>query len=48
MKSITQKLQDDIRAVLEGNIKHPNQQNIDVHEPRKTKLLLTTLKSFVQ
>jgi len=32
MKSISQKLQDDIRAIMEANL-HPNQQKIDVHEP---------------
>ena len=46
MKSITQKLQDDIRAVLEGNIKHPNQQNIDVHEPEKDEITADDFKKL--
>jgi len=46
MKSITQKLQDDIRAVLEGNIKHPNQQNIDVHEPEKDEITSDDFKKL--
>lgn len=46
MKSITQKLQDDIRAVLEGNIKHPNQQRIDVHEPEKDEITADDFKKL--
>ena len=46
MKSISQKLQDDIRAVLEGNIKHPNQQRIDVHEPEKDEITADDFKKL--
>ena len=42
MKSISQKLQDDIRAIMEAGL-HPNQQKIDVHEPEKDKI---TAKDF--
>ena len=38
--SISKDLQDSILKVMEGNIKHPNQQKI--------KLPLTTLKNFVR
>jgi hypothetical protein len=43
MKSISQQLQNDIRDILEGKIKHPNQQKIDVHEPEKDEI---TAKDF--
>ena len=46
MKSITQQLQDDIRKILEGNIKHPNQQNIDVHEPEKDEITADDFKKL--
>ena len=46
MKSISQKLQDDIRAIMEGNIKHPNQQNIDVHEPEKDQITADDFKKL--
>ena len=45
MKSITQKLQDDIRAILEGNLT-PKQQNIDVHEPEKDELTADDFKKL--
>lgn len=45
MKSITQKLQDDIRKVLEANL-HPNQQKIDVHEPEKDELTAQDFKKL--
>ena len=45
MKSITQKLQDDIRKVLEANL-HPNQQKIDVHEPEKDELTAHDFKKL--
>jgi hypothetical protein len=43
MKSISQQLQNDIRDILEGKVKHPNQQKIDVHEPEKDEI---TAKDF--
>ena len=46
MKSITQQLQNDIRKILEGNIKHPNQQNIDVHEPEKDEITADDFKKL--
>jgi len=46
MKSISQKLQDDIRAIMEANIKHPNQQKIDVHEPEKDELTAHDFKKL--
>ena len=45
MKSITQKLQDDIRKILEANL-HPNQQKIDVHEPEKDELTAHDFKKL--
>lgn len=45
MKSITQKLQDDIRKVLEANL-HPNQQKIDVHEPEKDEITAHDFKKL--
>ena len=45
MKSISQKLQDDIRAVMEANL-HPNQQRIDVHEPEKDKITAHDFKKL--
>jgi len=45
MKSISQKLQDDIRAVMEANL-HPNQQRIDVHEPEKDKITADDFKKL--
>ena len=46
MKSISQKLQDDIRAIMEGNIKHPNQQAINVHEPEKDEITAHDFKKL--
>jgi hypothetical protein len=46
MKSISQKLQDDIRAIMEANIKHPNQQAIDVHEPEKDEITAHDFKKL--
>ena len=46
MKSISQKLQDDIRAVMEANIKHPNQQALNVHEPEKDKITAHDFKKL--
>ena len=46
MKSISQKLQDDIRDIMEGNIKHPNQQAIDVHEPEKDEITAHDFKKL--
>ena len=46
MKSISQKLQDDIRDIMEGNIKHPNQQKIDVHEPEKDEITAHDFKKL--
>jgi hypothetical protein len=46
MKSISQKLQDDIRDIMEGNIKHPNQQKIDVHEPEKDEITADDFKKL--
>ena len=43
MKSISQKLQDDIRAIMEASL-HPNQQKIDVHEPEKDKITADDFK----
>jgi len=43
MKSISKSLQNAAREVLEGKIKHPNQQKLDVHEPEKDEL---TSKDF--
>ena len=45
MKSISQKLQDDIRAVMEANL-HPNQQKIDVHEPEKDEITADDFKKL--
>ena len=45
MKSITQKLQDDIRKILEANL-HPNQQKIDVHEPEKDEITAHDFKKL--
>ena len=46
MKSISQKLQDDIRTIMEGNIKHSNQQAIDVHEPEKDEITAHDFKKL--
>ena len=46
MKSISQKLQDDIRAIMEVNIKHPNQQALDVHEPEKDEITAHDFKKL--
>jgi len=46
MKSISQKLQDDIRAIMEANIKHPNQQALDVHEPEKDEITAHDFKKL--
>ena len=43
LKSISQSLQNAAREVMEGKIKHPNQQKLDVHEPEKDEL---TAKDF--
>ena len=45
MRSISQKLQDDIRKILEGNLT-PKQQNIDVHEPEKDELTADDFKKL--
>ena len=45
MKSITQKLQNDIRAILEAGLT-PKQQNIDVHEPEKDQLTADDFKKL--
>jgi hypothetical protein len=45
MKSISQKLQDDIRAIMEAGL-HPNQQRIDVHEPEKDKITADDFKKL--
>jgi hypothetical protein len=45
MKSISQKLQDDIRAIMEANL-HPNQQKIDVHEPEKDEITAHDFKKL--
>ena len=45
MKSISQKLQDDIRAIMEAGL-HPNQQRIDVHEPEKDKITAHDFKKL--
>ena len=45
MKSISQKLQDDIRAIMEAGLT-PKQQNIDVHEPEKDKLTADDFKKL--
>ena len=45
MKSISQKLQDDIRAIMEAGL-HPNQQKIDVHEPDKDKITAHDFKKL--
>ena len=45
MKSISQKLQNDIRAILEANL-HPNQQKIDVHEPEKDEITAHDFKKL--
>lgn len=45
MKSISQKLQDDIRKVLEANL-HPKQQKIDVHEPEKDEITAHDFKKL--
>jgi len=45
MKSISQKLQDDIRAIMEAGL-HPNQQKIDVHEPEKDKITADDFKKL--
>ena len=46
MKSISQKLQDDIRAIMEANIKHPNQRALDVHEPEKDEITAHDFKKL--
>ena len=46
MKSISQKLQDDIRAIMEANIKHPNQQALNVHEPEKDEITAHDFKKL--
>lgn len=45
MKSISQKLQNDIRAIMEAGL-HPNQQKIDVHEPEKDKITAHDFKKL--
>jgi hypothetical protein len=45
MKSISQKLQDDIRDIMEATL-HPNQQKIDVHEPEKDKITADDFKKL--
>ena len=45
MKSISQKLQDDIRAIMEATL-HPNQQKIDVHEPEKDEITAHDFKKL--
>jgi len=45
MKSISQKLQDDIRAIMEAGL-HPNQQKIDVHEPEKDEITAHDFKTL--
>ena len=45
MKSISQKLQDDIRTIMEAGL-HPNQQRIDVHEPEKDKITAHDFKKL--
>ncbi len=45
MKSISQKLQDDIRTIMEAGL-HPNQQKIDVHEPEKDKITAHDFKKL--
>ena len=45
MKSISQKLQDDIRAIMEAGL-HPNQQRIDVHEPENDKITAHDFKKL--
>jgi len=45
MKSISQKLQDDIRTIMEAGLT-PKQQNIDVHEPEKDKLTADDFKKL--
>jgi len=45
MKSISQKLQDDIRVIMEAGLT-PKQQNIDVHEPEKDKLTADDFKKL--
>jgi hypothetical protein len=45
MKSISQKLQDDIRAIMEAGL-HPNQQRIDVHEPEKDEITAHDFKKL--
>jgi hypothetical protein len=45
MKSISQKLQDDIRAIMEAGL-HPNQQKIDVHEPEKDEITAHDFKKL--
>ena len=44
--SISKDLQDSIRKVMEGNIKHPNQQKIDVHEPEKDEITADDFKKL--
>ena len=45
MKSISQKLQDDIRSIMEAGLT-PKQQNIDVHEPEKDQLTADDFKKL--
>ena len=45
MKSISQKLQDDIRAIMEAGL-HPNHQKIDAHEPEKDKITAHDFKKL--
>jgi hypothetical protein len=45
MKSISQQLQNDIRAILEAKL-HPNQQKIDVHEPEKDEITAHDFKKL--
>lgn len=44
--SISKDLQDSILKVMEGNIKHPNQQKIDVHEPEKDEITADDFKKL--
>lgn len=45
MKSISQKLQDDIRSIMEAGL-HPNQQKINVHEPEKDEITADDFKKL--
>ena len=45
MRSISQKLQDDIRTIMEAGLT-PKQQNIDVHEPEKDQLTADDFKKL--